>query len=229
MRFNLVHVIAKRRDYHGLLGYREVIESVQWGLEALGHQVSFTINKIADCSNIIFGQQMLNEETLASLPANTICYNMEQIAGATAAEIKPELHTTARLFQVWDYSRDNLAAWESLNPLRRPIHVPIGYAPVLSRIPHRMNPFIDVLFYGFPTAGRLELFARLCDMGLHSVFVCGLYGRERDELIERSKVILNYNAYDKSRVFEIVRCHIFWPMARRSSQICIRKRALSRI
>lgn len=37
------------------------------------------------------------------------------------------------------------------------------------------------------------------------MFVCGLYGRPRDELIARSKIIVNINSFEKFRIFEIVR------------------------
>jgi hypothetical protein len=40
---------------------------------------------------------------------------------------------------------------------------------------------------------------------MHAMFVCGLYGKDRDEMIERSKIVLNLNQYDQTRVFEIVR------------------------
>ena len=33
---------------HGLNGYKEVIETVSWGLEQLGHQVSYAVNKTCD-------------------------------------------------------------------------------------------------------------------------------------------------------------------------------------
>jgi hypothetical protein len=35
--------------------------------------------------------------------------------------------------------------------------------------------------------------------------VCGLYGKARDELIARSKLVVNIHLYEPSKVFEIVR------------------------
>ena len=38
-----------------------------------------------------------------------------------------------------------------------------------------------------------------------TTFVCGLYGVARDQLIGRSKLIVNINQFDRSKIFEIVR------------------------
>src|SRR5205085_2302189 len=64
---------------------------------------------------------------------------------------------------------------------------------------------IEVLFYGFPGLARLTIFNELCRQGIRSLFVCGLYGKRRDDLIARSKLVLNINLYDRSRIFEVVR------------------------
>jgi hypothetical protein len=75
---------------------------------------------------------------------------------------------------------------------------------LLQRIrPHHPQD-IDVLIYGIPSALRLGTFEALCMRGVTSVFVCGLYGSARDELIARSKVVMNLNRH-RSMIFEIVR------------------------
>jgi hypothetical protein len=206
MRFNLIHVISAERANHGLHGYREVIETVRWGLEALGHEVGVTTNGMTpEAVNIVFGFQMLHEEHLRALPDDSIIYNLEQVAGAKTGELKPQAALVAERLQVWDYNQENLATWELYRPARRPIYVPIGYAPVLKRIAAKPDPYIDVLFYGYPSAPRMRTIHEICGHGMHCVFACGLYGEQRDELIGRSKVMLNLNRLNQAGVFEIVR------------------------
>jgi hypothetical protein len=186
---------------HGLNGYKEVIESVIWGLRELGHTVEFGENTFSQsATNIVFGAQMLAMDVVEKLPPSTIIYNFEQIRAAT--QLKPALVYAATNCKVWDYSEANAQAWRKLNADCRV--VPVGYAEPLTRIPKAPVQDIDVLMYGTPGPDRLDAFFHLCQFGLKTVFVCGLYGKERDELISRSKLIVNINLY-ASKIFEIVR------------------------
>jgi hypothetical protein len=106
---------------------------------------------------------------------------------------------------IWDYSQRNIAVWRKLSPRHPPVHVPIGWAPTLERVASGVDKNIDVLFYGMPSNTRLQLIGDLAAAGHKTVFACGLYGAARDDLIARSKIVLNINLYDQSRVFEIVR------------------------
>src|SRR5262249_8408489 len=92
-----------------------------------------------------------------------------------------------------------------LDCARQPVHVPVGWAPVLARIPKRTNEDIDVLFYGLPSDSRLKIISQVCLAGAKCVFACGLYGAARDDLIARAKIVLNLNLYAQSRIFEVVR------------------------
>ncbi len=204
-RFHIVQVVPDRR-LHGLYGYREVIETLQWGLTSIGHAATAAENAFAgDSVNIVFGFQMLPEAELERLPPETIVYNFEQLAGLAPETLKPAYRVAARRLHVWDYSEHNLAAWERLGPARRPVHVPVGWAPILARIPRDAPQDIDVLFYGVPGQRRLGLYSQLCRTGASCVFACGLYGAARDSLIARAKLVLNVDLGDARRVFEIVR------------------------
>src|SRR5262249_47367409 len=61
-----------------------------------------------------------------------------------------------------------------------------------------------ILFYGSSSEYRFRLLNELCEQGLRVVFACGLYGASRDNLIARSKIVLNLNKYAES-IFEIAR------------------------
>jgi len=205
LRFHIVHVVPDP-GLHGLYGYREVIETLQWGLTALGHEATVAENAFADgLINVVLGFQMLGDAFLEAAPPETIVYNFEQLAGLEADALKPAYRIAARRLHVWDYSEHNLPSWERLQPARRVIHVPVGFAPILARIPRDTPQDIDVLFYGVPSQRRLALFSHVCQTGVRCMFACGLYGGARDGLIARSRLILNVDLSDARRIFEVVR------------------------
>src|SRR5713101_7629806 len=95
-KFHIVHLIPNP-TMHGLKGYREVIETVQWGLCALGHEASVETNKIEpQATNIVLGFQMLSEAALDQLPPDTIVYNFEQLYGLDPGKLKPSFRAAAR-------------------------------------------------------------------------------------------------------------------------------------
>ena len=191
---------------HGLYGYREVIETLQWGLRDLGYDATVSENQIdATRVNIVLGAQMLADADLRRLPDETIVYNFEQISGATLADLRPEIRTVVERFRIWEYSQGNMATWEKLGSRHGIVHVPVGWAPVLNRIGRPPRQDVDALIYGTPGRLRLEVFHDLCHHGMTCLFVCGMYGEARDALIARSKLVLNLNVNDRSRIFEIVR------------------------
>lgn len=205
-RYHLMHCLPSRR-LHGLNGYKEVIETVGWGLEQLGHQVTSAVNATAsDAVNIIFGAQVLPIATLKQFPPDTIIYNFEQMRNVAADLIREETKYYARAphLRLWDYSGANVPCWHDLG--RRQVKVvPVGYAPILTRIPKAPQQDIDVLIYGTSGERRLQVFHALSQLGVSTLFVSGLYGPARDDLISRSKIVLNINLYRETRIFEIVR------------------------
>lgn len=209
-KFHLLHCVPADRRLHGLNGYKEVIETVHWGLEQLGHQVSYAANVFAsNATNIIFGAQVMELEAFDALPSDTIVYNFEQLRGIPADRIRRQLKICAERFKIWDYSAANLDAWMSVKRGNVQV-VPIGYAPILTRIPKPQYQDIDVLLYGSPGENRLYVFDALCRTGLSAAFLCGFYGNARDDLIARSKIVLNILSYDRAKIFEIVRVSYLW-------------------
>jgi len=204
-KINLVHIILSDK-YHIFHGYDEIIETISWGLVQLGFTVSYSTDRFEqNCINIIFGAQMLSIEDLESLPRNTIIYNLEQMHNvAPEALIEPYIYC-AEHFQIWDYSEFNIGTWNYFNSEKKPIHVPIGYAPILSRIEKPKQQEIDVLFYGGPGGQRLAVFHNLCTSLVKTVFVHGLYGKTRDNLIANSKIVINISQYPAHGIFEIAR------------------------
>jgi hypothetical protein len=204
--FHLMHCIPDPR-MHGLTGYKEVIETVAWGLEQLGHRATYAVNdRASGATNIVFGAQVMTVSALSDLPPGTVIYNFEQLRDVPVERIRGEIRHYARLphLTIWDYSAANLPSWRSLGRPDAKI-VPVGYAPILSRIPRAAQQDIDVLLYGMSGERRLQTFHGLSQLGLSTLFVSGLYGEARDELISRAKIVLNINLYAQMRIFEIVR------------------------
>lgn len=216
VKFHLAHIVP-HESMHGMHGYKEVIDSVAWGLVQLGHEVTYGLNKAtSDTRNIIFGAQVLSAETLAQLRPDSIVYNFEQIRNLRPSQLRREIRAVADLFEIWDYSPFNLETWEGLGT-RLPVKtVPVGYAPVLERIP-RAEQDIDALLYGLPNDLRLSAFNDLARSGIKTVFVSGLYGAGRDGLIARSRTVLNLSLYTNSKIFEIVR--VSYLMANRKAVV----------
>jgi predicted nucleotidyltransferase len=205
MNFNLAHIVPPDKRAHGLNGYKEVIDTVQWGLQQLGHKADYGLNTLSPTAiNIVFGLQMLPMESIHKLPPDTIVYNFEQMKNVNAEDIVPQIHAAAQRFRIWEYSEGNVKGWESLGA-KNVVVAPVGYAPILRRIAKQPTQDIDVLIYGLPGKDRLDAFHHLCHSGLTTVFVSGLYGTARDELIGRSKIIVNVNLYEQCKIFEIVR------------------------
>jgi hypothetical protein len=204
MNFNLAHIVPGKMG-HGLNGYKEVIDSVQWGLRALGHTADYGLNFLSpDKTNIVFGFQVLAESVLSSLPQDTIVYHFEQVKGLDRLELKPQAQIAAERLRIWDYSDANVNVWNQLGA-KRVQGVPVGFAPVLQRIEKAKVQDIDVLLYGSSGQDRLSAFHYLSGSGLTTMFVSGLYGSARDDLIARSKLVVNINLYERSKIFEIVR------------------------
>ncbi|MGN6368600.1 MAG: hypothetical protein ACTHN5_10095 [Phycisphaerae bacterium] len=206
MQFHLLQILPPHAAAHGLLGYSEVIETLAWGLSRLGHQVSIDRNSFAPGkTHILLGYQLLSPDIINSLPPDTILYNLEQLRARSPDEFLPSVRAAAQRFRIWDYSPLNLDFWKLLNPPQPPVVVPIGYAPVLRRIPKPKLQDIDILFYGLSSPARFNTLHTLVQAGLKTMYVSGLYGKPRDELIARSKIVLNLNLYERSKIFEIVR------------------------
>lgn len=181
--------------------FREIAETLQFGLRSIGHKAEIAENVFdSTATNLILGAHLLPPGQARQVPPGSILYNLEQIG---SAQLQPAYYELARQHQIWDYDVSNLEKWNAMNCSYAPVHVPIGYVPELTRIATKPHD-IDVLFYGSLNQRRNHILNSLKEFGVkvHSVF--GVYGRDRDDLIARSKLILNIHFYD-AKVFEIVR------------------------
>lgn len=210
--------IAPENQIHVLAGYDDVTAAVLWGLRSLGHAASYAVNRFRpDATNIVFGAHGVRLDVLKGLRSDTIIYNLEQMYGLYRGPLETErLRQLRAMFDwscanltVFDYSRRNVEAAKAHNPEASIQYVPVGYAPILSRIAKPEEQDIDILFIGMPHEFRLSVFKALCEKWFTSVFLCGMYGEKRDDMIARSKIVMNISAGTPGSIFSIVRASYF--------------------
>lgn len=210
--------IVPEKTMHVIAGYDDVTTTIVWGLRSLGHAASYGINHVRpDATNIIFGAHNLQLDVLKSFRRDTIVYNLEQMYGLyqrplgwkKLEQFRETFDWAAENLTIFDYSRRNVEAVLTHNPASSIQYVPIGYAPILTRIAKPEEQDIDILFIGMPHEFRLSVFKDLCEKWFSTVFLCGLYGEKRDEIIGRSKIVMNISAGTPNSIFSIVRASYF--------------------
>ncbi len=216
VEFNLAYPNAG-----SLSSYNEVVESYYWGFHALGFAVERRVNHHnPEARNIVFGYQIpIQLGLIDTFPSDTIFFNLERLVGVDPNDSWSK--TVAGKFQIWDYSHSNAVFWSMLNPAFPVYFAKTSYAPILEKIPQDVPLDIDVLFYGSLTHIRLESLNKISVMrqnltGLSVCTLSNIYGKQRDDLIARSKVILNFS---NGINFEIVR--VSYLLANKKAVLCI--------
>lgn len=155
---------------------------------------------LAGRTPIVLGAHLLPEG--ADLPPDAILLNLEQ-AGPGNPNFTPAYRALLRRHPVLDYSARNARALalEGVESLRV---LPIGYAPSLTRVAHRAQKDVDVLFYGSLNPRRKRILVALENAGVKVLHRFGVYGAERDEAIGRARIVLNLHFYETA-IFEVVR------------------------
>ncbi|MDH5536536.1 MAG: hypothetical protein OEZ08_13335 [Betaproteobacteria bacterium] len=197
-------VLLRPPDNPHPYAFSEAIEFLLHSLRELGCAAEAVENEfIRDGTNILFGAHLLSRAVLASLPPNCVVYNAEQMGSGSSFDNEVYREALSR-YPVWDYSARNVEHLRGTLPADRVCHVPIGYAPPLTRIAPAAAQDIDVLFYGSMNERRKAVLddLRQADLAVHYAY--GVYGAERDALIARAKVVLNVHFF-RTKIFEIFR------------------------
>ena len=192
--------------------FHEVIECLAYSLSALGYDVSYKANVfVPGEQNIVLGAQFADPKT--PFPDGTVLYNLEQLGGNPMHLISPEL---IKRYRIWDHSIANLLYWKEHDVAAD--YVPIGFCSQLSRIAPVNYPDLDVLFFGAISPRRKKVIAQLLEMPDIKFHLGVGFGKERDPLIARAKVILNMHYYEQPQLFEQVR--VSYLLANRKCIIC---------
>ena len=200
MKFNIC--IIQPQGYTHSLAFLELAELLVFSLRALEHKAILQFNKIDnDAKNILIGFHLLDIKYVSQLPKNSILINAEQFLGGTPWN-ENILHWI-QSFEVWDYSTQNIEFFKAQG-IENIKYLELGYQSELSRIEIKAVQDIDVLFYGSINDRRAKVLDALKNSGLNVHTIFGIYGKDRDDLIARSKLVLNLHYYN-SEIFEVVR------------------------
>lgn len=182
--------------------FREVSESLRDALVELGHQASVVASpELCRGRVVVLGAHLLRYSTDLVLPSDTVIFNTEQLGSGSEFTDQWYLELLGK-FEVWDYSALNLGYLQDHGVSGHLCE--IGYTRSLTRIAPVVED-IDVLFIGSNNPRREKIFNDLASSGIRVLTGSNIYGVERDELIARSKIILNIHFYE-AKIFEIVRC-----------------------
>ena len=198
--------LIKPKNYIHYLALQELAELIHFSVLELGLKSQITFNYCDNnpsTKNIVLGAHLLNDNLIEDIPENTIIFNTEQIESITENWKKKILNLARKNIIFWDYSQYNLEYLSKTINIKGKLFQ-IGYQKELNRINHNIDKNIDVLFYGSINARREHIINKLKDRKINVKTLFGVYGKERDNLIAKSKLILNMHMYD-SKIFEIVR------------------------
>lgn len=179
-----------------------VVQMLVSGLRQMSLDVEVT-QELPLCPNgrvIILGANFYSLAELDHLPKSSVIFNAENLRSGFFTSDYIQL---LRRFPVWDFSESNAADLASV--ISRPVHyLRMYYVEGLTRLNDATEHDIDVLFYGSFNARRSQILDDLRARGLIVKAVFGVFGAQLDELIARSKVVVNIHFYDNGRL-EMIR------------------------
>jgi len=212
----LVLVLMRSSIGRHLETFCEVMELVAAGFADIGYETVTMINEFAEGrDHIVFCPHLLRAEDVERVPPSTILYNFEPLNPPVFDSVGIFLSHYAPRFRVWDYSAANVEYLKGRGCSAQ--HVPLGYAPVLSRIAPAARQDIDVLFYGDLSARRVRVLDGLRASGLNVVVLSDTYGAERDAVIARSRVVVNIHNHEGIKGLETPR--VFYLLANRKAVV----------
>ncbi|MGZ7149641.1 glycosyltransferase family 1 protein [Bacillus sp. BC08] len=178
----------------------DVARALKWGLEQEGNTAIISETILENVKKtIVFGAHTYAHNPNL-LPKNAIIYNLEQLY-----EGSPYAHPLYLMLlkdkEIWDYSKQNIA-WLKQKGIGKEIkHVGMNYAPTLEikkdAFDDEITEDIDILFIGALNSRRQAILDQLKAVApnLNIVFKNNAWGIARNELIARSKIILNIHFY----------------------------------
>ena len=200
MKFNIC--IIQPESYIHSFAFLELAELLMYSLKDLGHEAGMQFNTIdTGARNIVIGFHLLDIKYIDSVPKNSILINAEQLRGGTPWN--KNILSWIKKFEIWDYSPQNIEFFNQMGIFNIK-HLKLGYQNELRRIIAKDDKTIDVLFYGSVNERRSKILEGLRNYGVNVHASFGVYGKERDDLIASSKIVLNMHYYE-SQIFEVIR------------------------
>lgn len=149
----------------------------------------------------------MNDFSSPIVPNNYIVYQLEQTTGNDESKWfnSTYLNYLKNALAVWDYSLINYQNLRKLE-IKNVDYVPLQYMRTVDKINHKPNneKDIDIFFYGSFNERRLKILESLKQKGMKVIFKNNIWKAEREDLISRSKILLNIHYFEHS-ILETVR------------------------
>ena len=189
--------------------HSHTFDELALGLSCAFHELGYNVPIVRDITEltdypIVLGCNLIPSLGNVRIPKNSIMFNAEQIQ-PDSPWMTEDYFDLLRSYKVWDYSEQNINKLGKLG-ITNVRFCGIGYVPELTRIKPAPEEDIDILLYGSLNERRLNILKQLHNIGLKVEALFGVYGKQRDHYISRSKIVLNIHYYE-SKVFEIVRVY----------------------
>jgi len=207
LNFNICHVSIN--EFEGI--YEDLIVSLKGSLEDLGHNCSVSKNQATvGAINILIGStifasryQQLNEK-LKNVPY--IVYQLEHLDDqhGLLSQWGEYYELIKNAVAVWDFSPGS-SSFLVTKGLSNIFYLPPGFHRSLEKFVPAISQDIDVLFIGSPHPRRDKVLSALKSRGVNVRNIPKLFGARRNQLMARSKIILNIHAWDEINSLETVR------------------------
>lgn len=203
--------IVTPHNYQHSGAFRDVAEVLNAALLEMGHESRIVTTRF-ECKGrtIILGANLLTMVALEDYPMDMVVWNLEQIFVGSPWLSKEyltllkgnALRASRHKLEIWDYSPENIEVLAGMGIEANLVR--IGYMPCLSTIDQSEYEY-DVLHVGSITQRRMDIINALANAGMKVHYAFGVYNKQRDDLIAKSKIVVNVHFYEAKR-FEIVRC-----------------------
>lgn len=160
------------------------------------HHAAHCFDEINDAVESLTKKRIVFNALFPGIPKKSIIYNFENYPPADPKIYKDH--------EVWEFSKRSADKYKF-------IHVPVGYHPTMERFKtksYRKKEF-DVVFCGIVNERRKQVLDEITKCGLKvHVISNGLYGKERDSILARSKLALNmlYYPHGSFPVLRVAHC-----------------------
>jgi hypothetical protein len=205
MKENYQVCLMAPEGYQGSLIFRELLFLLRGALTSLGHDCVIKANQLdPERTNIVIGYHLLQYGDYLS-SYRYIPFQLEQLAAEGGWYSENARLILEGAADVWDYSRRNIGFLAEKGLAARLL--PVGYHEDLEIVEHAPEPEkdIDILFYGSINERRKAILDPLGRIPRARVAtLTGIYGKERDSYIARSRIVLNMHFY-KTAILEQVR------------------------
>lgn len=193
-RYNIVLIQPPKFAHVGV--FTDVARLLAASFHSLGRSCEVSLNTMqSGAINVLLGYQLAGD--WADLRNHAyIIYQLEQLLPDDFRFQNRWIDVLSKAAAVWDYSALNVEFLHQRG-FDGVKHLPLGYHAELETIQPEVED-IDVLFYGSANDRRRAL---LEELNRRCVFChgFGVYGRQRDAAIARSKIVLNLHASSAAR------------------------------